>query len=1272
MIRMKLIVFVVVVVGWIFSLQLRAATYYVATNGNDSYTTNQAKNLATPWQTINRACSNLVAGDVCVIRAGTYRETATVLISGTSNAPVTFQAYTNETVTVDGSDSITGWISAGGNIWTAPMGWTLGDSDQVFTNGTMAPAARWPNAGSSFPWQNSLIKPSPDWSYLVTAGYTSNTNGWFTDTNLPTRPDGYWNGATIHILSGHGWIMNHPTVIGYTNASKKMVTTDANGANASYAFSAGNEYYITGIKGEADSQGEWFYQTNVLSIYSTNAPTDVTAKHRSYGFDLRGKDFVKLVGLNFFACTIETDANGTDQTFDGLVMQYLGHSAKNSSVSGLTLRDRSVLRNSDLGWDSRYLLSLSGNDCRAINNNLHDSGYVPNWDAQAGGYGYRNLFSHNTLQHSGRGLMGNFGRAAIVEYNDLSDGMKLTSDGAAFYSYLEAGNTVFRYNLIHDCPGPKGHSGNGVEGFYTDSESSSWIVHHNIIWNFPGAAFQINCRHNFIQIFNNTCWGTGGSLASGFPADGETGTHVFNNLFNASPGGSTWSSSDLRFNYINTNTNSLYVAPTNGDFRLQAGSAVIDAGVVIPGVTDGYLGNAPDFGALEYGETDWTTNAGWNASPPLPDPAYDFPAMVFANQVRDGSFESGKLAPNWTTNIGSALTLLNGSAWSDTRLRTGSYGLQFNPGTSEVSQVVTGLLANCAYKAYAGIQTTNVVNSVRFGVRNTGASGVELGVPANTNADPSSAVYNSAMWKMVAIPFTTGPTNTTAEIYLNVSLPNGVTPVYADDFGVETDTKTNADSGWIMVNDTDAGITYSGTWTYATGRSSYGDYQSDVHYTTANANYAQYTFVGTGIRFITETYTNAGTVDVYLDNVLQTTVDRNSASRIGQIVIYSNTGLTSGTHTIKVVKKSGTYLELDGFAYLSGGGPYIVPSTSPTGLTALVTNSSEVDLAWAASSGAVSYNIRRGIASGGPYSIVGAGVATNSFADTGLATSTNNYFYVVSALNYFGEGANSAELKSPTFWQDTDIGAVGLVGGGVLSNGLFTVRGAGSDIGGTNDTLNFMYYTMIGNGTIMARLTSQVIGGTLDDKVGLMMRETVNTNAMLAAVILNSGYGKSRFVSRASTGASAIWVDGSTNITLPLWYKLARVGNAFTGYVSSNGTAWTTIGSATVAMSNNILCGMTVCSRQPSALNTTIFDNVLSQGYLVPSVLTGGADNNRNMTLNFTGTSGQTYRVMAATNLFTASSNWWVLTNGVLGSGPIIITDNTVSNAARFYRILSP
>ena len=38
------------------------------------------------------------------------------------------------------------------------------------------------------------------------------------------------------------------------------------------------------------------------------------------------------------------------------------------------------------------------------------------------------------------------------------------------------------------------------------------------------------------------------------------------------------------------------------DFRLKPGSAAVDRGVVLPNVTDGFAGQAPDLGAVEVGQ----------------------------------------------------------------------------------------------------------------------------------------------------------------------------------------------------------------------------------------------------------------------------------------------------------------------------------------------------------------------------------------------------------------------------------------------------------------------------------------------------------------------------------------------------------------------------------------------------------------------------------------------------------------------------------------------
>jgi hypothetical protein len=49
------------------------------------------------------------------------------------------------------------------------------------------------------------------------------------------------------------------------------------------------------------------------------------------------------------------------------------------------------------------------------------------------------------------------------------------------------------------------------------------------------------------------------------------------------------------------NVQQLYKAE-DVDFRLKAGSAAVDRGVVLPNVTDNFFGQAPDLGALELGQ----------------------------------------------------------------------------------------------------------------------------------------------------------------------------------------------------------------------------------------------------------------------------------------------------------------------------------------------------------------------------------------------------------------------------------------------------------------------------------------------------------------------------------------------------------------------------------------------------------------------------------------------------------------------------------------------
>ena len=90
---------------------------------------------------------------------------------------------------------------------------------------------------------------------------------------------------------------------------------------------------------------------------------------------------------------------------------------------------------------------------------------------------------------------------------------------------------------------------------------------------------------------------------------------------------------------------------------------------------------------------------------------------------------------------------------------------------------------------------------------------------------------------------------------------------------------------------------------------------------------------------------------------------------------------------------------------LLGSSTPTVPSV-PAGLTATSGNA-QASLAWAASTGATSYNVKRATSASGPFTTVATGVTATSYTNTGLTNGTT-YYYVVSAANAVGESANSS------------------------------------------------------------------------------------------------------------------------------------------------------------------------------------------------------------------------------------------------------------------------
>ena len=145
------------------------------------------------------------------------------------------------------------------------------------------------------------------------------------------------------------------------------------------------------------------------------------------------------------------------------------------------------------------------------------------------------------------------------------------------------------------------------------------------------------------------------------------------------------------------------------------------------------------------------------------------------------------------------------------------------------------------------------------------------------------------------------------------------------------------------------------------------------------------------------------------------------------------------------------------------------------------------------------------------YTTIASGVTATSYLDTGLVNGTT-YYYVVAATNIYGVSLNSAEASAtppgpvPPPWQTQDIGAVGVAGNSLYAAGVFTVSGAGADIQGTADAFRFVYMTVTGDCTIIARVVSVQ---NIDpwSKAGVMIRQSLDAGAANAFIAVTPGNG---------------------------------------------------------------------------------------------------------------------------------------------------------------------
>jgi len=112
-------------------------------------------------------------------------------------------------------------------------------------------------------------------------------------------------------------------------------------------------------------------------------------------------------------------------------------------------------------------------------------------------------------------------------------------------------------------------------------------------------------------------------------------------------------------------------------------------------------------------------------------------------------------------------------------------------------------------------------------------------------------------------------------------------------------------------------------------------------------------------------------------------------------------------------------------------------------------------------------------------------------------------------------------------------------------------------------------------------------------KAGLMIRDTLAPDSAHASIFVSSAKGIA-FQRRDQTGGDSVNTAGSAG-RAPRWVKLTRSGDTFSSYESSDGLAWTLVGTDTIPMAPTVYVGLAVTSHTSSSSATCTFDSVAVQ-----------------------------------------------------------------------------
>lgn len=751
------------------SFVVSAMNYYVSPSGNDLASGGPDQ----PFKTIQHAAELAGPGDTCLISAGIYRETLKPTHSGSSAAPIVFQACSNDTVCLTGTDIVDGWKKYAGSIYQTSMNWSLGKNNQLFFDGIPLPEARWPNDQDGDPM-------TPDGADI---------QGGDVDhilcSELPTDWDSDdLKGAIIWAIPQSAWSSWTTPLTGIDSKTGKIYFKNFSGNWWKEAKhnpkSKEGAFYLTGALKLLDAPGEWFYDESSRMLYLWT-PHDVDPnkhrvemKSRQTGIDLSGRSWITVKNIDLTGCTV-TMEDSSYCTVQGMTARYISHTHGGDTSfdlgekSGIFVRgNHNRLVNCEIAYSAGNGINLGGADNAVINCWIHHMNYLGSYCAPVVLTGFRQLISHSTITDAGRDCIKIGGAEHLIQFNDIGRAGHICKDLGIIYSAgNDGGNTRICYNLIHDNPGEK----NNV-GVYLDNYTENYIADHNVIWN-TGNSIRLNRPSGFCMVLNNTVfedinnrWGPWNG-----PMD-QWGCRVINNLCKE----------NIQINpEVITSANLIESSPALCfDPVTRIAKTTCPGrhnGMIIPEVTPAC---DADIGAFQHDLQAWTAGHDFAR---LLNPAYTPPQMPLRNYIRNSAFEYPRYGETdslayWRRTHASTATVEEhkgfNSPTADKRNSIHGNSLLLTGNTDDgIEQTIEGLTPETTYY-FSGYVRQTQNTTVTVGVRCSGKT-----ITSNTDAARMSDAPSP--WRFVCIQFRTGQRETSAVAYI---VKNGTGQAYIDNTGI--------------------------------------------------------------------------------------------------------------------------------------------------------------------------------------------------------------------------------------------------------------------------------------------------------------------------------------------------------------------------------------------------------------------------------------------------------------------------------------------------------